>query len=118
MTTVTTPAVQLTASQAAEVQAILHRHLPQVQAWVFGSRATGRARPFSDLDILLTEPPNLTWDEPPNLTWDQRAQLRDAFEASELPFKVDLLEAGQLSGTFIERVRAEMQPLTADRSSA
>ena len=110
MTTVTTPAVQLTASQAAEVQAILHRHLPQVQAWVFGSRATGLARPFSDLDILLTEPPNLTWD--------QRAQLRDAFEASELPFKVDLLEAGQLSGTFIERVRAEMQPLTADRSSA
>ena len=110
MTTVTTPVVQLTASQAAEVQAILHRHLPQVQAWVFGSRATGRARPFSDLDILLTEPPNLTWD--------QRAQLRDAFEASELPFKVDLLEAGQLSGTFIERVRAEMQPLTADRSSA
>ena len=104
MTTATTPAVQLTASQAAEVQAILHRHLPQVQAWVFGSRATGRARPFSDLDILLTEPPNLTWN--------QRAQLRDAFEASELPFKVDLLEARQLKGEFAERVKAEMRPLT------
>ena len=109
MTVTTTPAIQLTAAQVAEVQAILHRHLPLVQAWVFGSRATGRARPFSDLDILVTEPPNLTWD--------QRAQLRDAFEASELPFRVDVLEAGQLSGTFIERVRAEMQPLTADRAA-
>ncbi len=107
MTSATTPAVQLTASQAAVVQAILHRHLPQVQAWVFGSRATGRARPFSDLDILLTEPPNLTWD--------QRAQLRDAFEASELPFKVDLLEAQQLKGEFAERVRAEMRSLTTTR---
>lgn len=54
MTAVTTPAIQLTASQAAEGQAILLRHLPEAQAWVFGSRATGRARPFSDLDILPT----------------------------------------------------------------
>lgn len=97
-------ALRLTPAQRAEVQAILRRHLPHVQAWVFGSRATGRARPFSDLDILLTQPASLTWD--------QRARLRAEFEASELPFTVDLLEAQQLKGEFAERVKAEMQSLT------
>ncbi|MDP3521817.1 MAG: nucleotidyltransferase domain-containing protein [Hydrogenophaga sp.] len=98
--------VQLTPAQRAEVQAILRRHLPDAQAWVFGSRATGRARPFSDLDLLLTQPATLTWD--------QRARLRDDFEASELPFKVDLLGAHQLRGEFAERVRAEMRPLDGE----
>lgn len=97
--------IQLTPAQHAEVQTILRRHLPDVQAWVFGSRATGRARPFSDLDLLLTQPPSLSWD--------QRARLRDDFEASELPFRVDLLEAEQLKGAWAERVTAEMRPLDA-----
>lgn len=95
--------LQLTPEQRRQVQTILKQHLPQVQAWVFGSRATGRARPFSDLDILLTLPTTLSWD--------QRAQLRDAFENSDLPFKVDVVEADRLEGPTAERVRREMRPL-------
>lgn len=94
---------QLTAEQRAVILAILERHLPHPQAWVFGSRATGRARPYSDLDILLTAPPRLSWD--------QRAQLVDAFDASELPFKVDLVNVDDLGAALSERVRGEMLPL-------
>lgn len=100
---VDTATVQLTPEQRTQVQAILRRHVPQAQAWVFGSRATGRARPYSDLDILLASPSRLSWE--------QRAQLHDAFEASDLPFKVDLVEANDLSGETSERVRSEMRPL-------
>lgn len=32
-----------------------------LQAWIFGSRATGHARPFSDLDILIDAPHALDW---------------------------------------------------------
>ena len=91
--------VALTEAQARTVRAIIDSVLPGAEVWVFGSRATGHARPFSDLDLLLTQPRGLSWL--------QRADLRDAFEASELPFKVDVVEAEGLSGATKERVNAE-----------
>lgn len=66
---------------------------------MFGSRAAGRARPFSDLDLLLVEPARLSWL--------QRADLRDQFEASDLPFRVDVVEAGSLASGMAERVASE-----------
>ncbi|NIC42532.1 nucleotidyltransferase domain-containing protein [Aquabacterium sp. A08] len=45
---------------------------------MFGSRAMGRARPFSDLDLLLTTPERLSWQ--------QRCELADRFEQSPCPF--------------------------------
>ena len=97
--------VALTEAQARTVCAIIDRVLPGAEVWVFGSRATGRARPFSDLDLLLTQPRSLSWL--------QRADLRDAFEASDLPFKVDVVEADGLSGGVRDRVNAERVLLRA-----
>ncbi len=71
---------------------------------VFGSRATGRARPFSDLDLLVSDPPRLTWA--------QRADLRDAFEDSQLPFGVDVVELDGLAAGMRQRVLAEALRLT------
>ncbi len=95
--------VALTDTQLATVRSIVRRLLPGAHVWVFGSRATGRARPFSDLDLLVTEPRRLSWN--------QRAALRDAFEASDLPFCVDLVEADGLTQAVAARVRAERLPL-------
>ena len=79
---VMTNKIALTHQQAAEVCDILRSVLMPVplktpiKAWVFGSRATGRARPYSDLDILISCPKPLDWRA--------RADLQDAFEASIL----------------------------------
>lgn len=94
-----TRAVALTATQAQAVRAIVDRVVPGADVHVFGSRTTGRARPFSDLDLLFVQPPQLTWL--------QRADLRDLFEASELPFRVDVVEAEALAGRMAERVIGE-----------
>ena len=91
--------VRLTDAQVRTVRAIIDSVVPDAEVWVFGSRATGHARPFSDLDLLLTQPAALTWL--------QRADLRDAFEASDLPFRVDVVEAAGLSGGIAQRVNAE-----------
>lgn len=41
-----------TAPHMSDITAVLHRHLPSTySAVLFGSRATGRARPGSDWDI-------------------------------------------------------------------
>ena len=98
----TTPAAQATGLALSPAQQVLVRQLidgvlPGARVAVFGSRATGRARPFSDLDLLFVAPPRLTWA--------QRADLRDAFEASALPFGVDVVELVELAGL------AEAQPL-------
>lgn len=84
----------------------LDRVVPDAEVWVFGSRATGRARPFSDLDLLVTRPRRLSWA--------QRAALRDAFEASELPFLVDVVDADGLASSTAARVSAERLPLIRD----
>ena len=94
-----TRALKLTDEQKRTVVAIVASAASGCQVFVFGSRASSRARPFSDLDLLLER------HEP--LTLDERARLRDAFEASDLPFRVDVVDAHDLAPGFAERVRAE-----------
>ncbi|MES2992360.1 MAG: nucleotidyltransferase domain-containing protein [Pseudomonadota bacterium] len=91
--------VVLSLSQALTVRRIIDSVVADAEVKVFGSRATGRARPFSDLDLLFVRPPHLTWQ--------QRADLRDRFEASELPFRVDLVEVCALPPGMAERVASE-----------
>lgn len=94
-----TQTLQLTPQEAELVRSILASDIPNPKVAVFGSRATGRARPFSDLDLLIIEPPALSWS--------QRVALLDAFEASSLPFRVDLVEAARLSLGYAQRIREE-----------
>lgn len=91
--------VALTPAQAQTVCGILDRVVPGAEVRVFGSRAAGRARPFSDLDLLFIVPARLSWL--------QRADLRDQFEASDLPFRVDVVEAEGLASGMAERVASE-----------
>jgi type I restriction enzyme S subunit len=77
--------VDLQADLRRLVLDILRAHLPQhTKAWVFGSRATGRARRHSDLDLAI--------DAGRRLTLDEIAELAEAFSDSDLPYKVDLVD--------------------------
>lgn len=95
--------IALDEAQLRLVRRLIDGVLPGATVAVFGSRATGRTRPFSDLDLLLIDPGRLSWT--------QRADLRDAFEGSALPFKVDVVEADSLATGMVQRVRAEARPL-------
>lgn len=95
--------IALTTAEQTLVREIVERVVPGARVQVFGSRATGRARPFSDLDLLFVAPSALSWT--------QRADLRNAFEASALPFRVDVVEADELAPGMAQRVRAEAVPL-------
>ena len=74
-------AIDITAEQRTTVLALLERHLPNTTAWVYGSRAKWTARPQSDLDLVFFATP---------VQDGQVAGLREAFEKSDLPFRVDL----------------------------
>lgn len=92
-------ALTLTPDQRALVARIVRETLVDAEAYAFGSRATGRARPYSDLDLLLVR------QQPLSLV--ERADLRDRFERSELPFRVDIVEQAGLSGPTAARVAQE-----------
>ena len=75
------PLLDMTEEQFAEVMRLLAFHLPDVEVWAYGSRATFKAKPHSDLDLVAFT------------TKDQRENiyaLREAFDESILPFRVDL----------------------------
>ncbi len=85
------------------VREILRRHAPQAQAYVFGSRAAGHAKPHSDLDLLLRE------DGP--IDPRRFAALCADFEDSDLPFRVDVLDYHLIDPDFARRIQPDCVPL-------
>ena len=70
------------------VQRLLADLVPELEVWAFGSRVTGSSKPYSDLDLALVSDLAV---EP-----RKRAALGLAFDESDLPFKVDVVELAQL----------------------
>jgi type I restriction enzyme S subunit len=73
--------LDVTGEQLDELRGILTRLAPGCTVTAFGSRVTGGARPFSDLDIVIRGSERMSIR--------RRALLREALEDSELPFIVD-----------------------------
>jgi len=85
--------VALNTDQMLWVQNVLRSALPkEAKVWVFGSRATGLAKPFSDLDLAI--------DAGKPLSLSQLALLTEHFEESALPYKVDVVDMCTVSERF------------------
>ena len=89
--------IAATPHQLEAVKAILRRHVPGREVWVFGSRATRTAKEYSDLDLAVVG------DVP--LTIGQLALLEHDFDDSELPFKVDVVDWASANDGFREIIR-------------
>lgn len=71
---------------------IIKALLPKVKIIAFGSRIRGNAKKYSDLDIAL--------DNKNELDYSALSHLEEIFSASDLPFKVDLVDYRAISGDF------------------
>ena len=90
--------IDITAEQRETILALLRRHLPGTAAWVYGSRIRWTSRPQSDLDLVVFSKPEQSV---------QVGALRDAFEESDLPFRVDLFMWNEVPVSFREQIEAE-----------
>ena len=81
------------------VQRILQEHVPELAVRAFGSRVSWTARETSDLDLALmtTEPLDLLCV----------AEMREAFDESDLPFRVDLVDWASTSENFRKVIEKE-----------
>jgi len=91
--------IDLEKEHLAEVQSILRSYVPDSKVYVFGSRATGKAGRFSDLDLVV--------EGKTELGLLAMAELKDAFRESNLPFRVDVLDWLSISDAFRKRIKHE-----------
>jgi type I restriction enzyme S subunit len=97
--------IDLPADHRRLVLDILRAHLPRrTRTWVFGSRVTGPARRYSDLDLAI--------DAGRRLTLDEIARLAEAFSDSDLPYKVDLVDWHAIDERWLQTIAAERMLLT------
>ena len=93
------PAVHLTTTHLTLVQAILAAQVPQARVLAFGSRVSGTPRKYSDLDLAIIQP------EP--LTLRDISRLKHAFEDSDLPICIDVVDWNQADSEFKTMVSAK-----------
>jgi len=100
-----TQTIDIRASDLAIVQELLRDILPKcARVWVFGSRATWTTKRGSDLDLAI--------DIGRSLTPQENTKLAEAFDESDLPYKVDIVDMQTVSETFkriIERNRVALE---------
>ncbi len=83
------------------VKEILKKNTPELEVWAFGSRVTGgnRLKKFSDLDLALKTKNGEKIDS------NIMSQLRDEFDESELPIKIDILDLNSVSEEFAKIIK-------------
>lgn len=87
-----TPLIDIRPDHWKIVRNILRKHVPQYEVWAFGSRATWKAKEYSDLDLaIITDRP---------LSLDVSASLSDDFSESDLPWRVDMVDWATTSEAF------------------
>jgi predicted nucleotidyltransferase len=88
-----------------EIRKVLSVHLPEgCEAYVFGSRVTGRAKKYSDVDIAVKSGEQ-------RINSKVLAKLENAFEFSDLPYKVDIIDLNGIKDSFRDAIRDELVKL-------
>lgn len=85
-----------------EIQGLLTAQLKEKDSYsvyFFGSRATSQYRQYSDLDLWINSIPSLSTTE--------LGQLRELFEESDLPIKVDLVTDDSCTDDFKKDIHSK-----------
>ncbi len=94
-----TGSIDINPNYLATVERILAEHVPECEVRAFGSRATWTARDYSDLDLAVV-------GKGP-LHWRTLGGLKEAFEESNLPMRVDVLDWHAISESFRDMVERD-----------
>ena len=80
------------------LEALLEKHVPNVEVWAYGSRVHGSAHEASDLDLVLRSP-NLESLGP------EYSELVQALEESNIPILVQAHDWAKLPESFHQEIQ-------------
>lgn len=103
-----TSGIDLTPNQRRAVLRLIQACLPDTEVWAYGSRVKRTSRPSSDLDLIALAGARQR---------QQVSDLREAFEESDLPFRVDVLVWDEVPDSFREEIERERVVLTSSRTA-
>lgn len=84
-----------------QLEALLREHLPDVEAWAYGSRVSGESHDGSDLDLVLRAP-----DLEP-VDGSALVAFLDALRDSTIPFLVEARDWARLPESFHREIERE-----------
>lgn len=84
--------MQLSDKEFQIIQSILKSLIPDAEIWLFGSRVKNQSAKYSDIDILAK------MQKP--IPLDVLFKLKNAFDESDLPFTVDIVDWHRVSPEF------------------
>ena len=84
--------IDVTPAQRELIRQLLQQHVPRCEVRAFGSRANGKAKKHSDLDLVVVGKQKL----PRQTVYG----LAEDFRESDLPFRVDVLDWHAISPEF------------------
>jgi predicted nucleotidyltransferase len=91
--------IHLNDKEKSIVKFILEKHIPKHDVVVFGSRADGIIKPYSDLDLCI-----MGDDSPSPSVLDD---LKEAFSQSDLPMRVDIVVWSQTQAHFQDIIQKQ-----------
>lgn len=100
--------IYLNAEQKKIVLSILKKYFANEKFFIFGSRASGKnLKPFSDLDIAI--------QSSNKISMTTLAKTLEEFAASDLPFKVDLIDLQSISEEFKKNIKMDMIEMHSEK---
>lgn len=78
------------------IMKILKTHVPAARVIAFGSRVRGTAKTYSDLDVCI--------DAKDPITFLKLDQLEESFAATDIPYKIDLVDFQAIDKSFQDHI--------------
>lgn len=91
----------LTEEQSRGIRKIFDKTLPQgIHVYLFGSRARGTNRKYSDMDLAL--------ESSSAIASDVMLKLYDEFEESDLPFRTEIVDILKVDADFRDHIQPDL----------
>lgn len=103
-----TSEIDLTGAQRRAVLRLIQTHLPDTEVWAYGSRVKRSSKRSSDLDLVAFAGSRQR---------RQVANLREAFDESDLPFRVDVLVWDEVPKSFRDEIGRASVVVTSSRTA-
>ena len=105
-----TKGLHLSPRHREEIEALLHKHLPGVEVWAYGSRINGWSHDGSDLDLVLRGP------KLAKIGTSRFADFIEALQDSTIPFLVEARDWARLPESFHSEIKHEHMVLMAAKT--
>ena len=96
-----TKGLHLSPRHREEIEALLHKHLPGVDVWAYGSRVNGRSHDGSDLDLVLRGPQLAEIDA------SRLAEITEVLREATVPFLIEARDWARLPKSFHREIERE-----------